>query len=99
MVHDTVEGWYVDGSGPMRPDGSPTAPPTALVRDATGVESHDGPPSPTFEGELQPVAETAASDGDDLLRADGGDPDDQVFDANAAVGGVWDAFGESGGSD
>ena len=45
------------------------------------------------------MPETAASDGDDLLRADGGDRGDQIFDPNAAVGGVWDVFGESGGSD
>ena len=53
----------------------------------------------TFEGNLQAVPEIAASDGDDLLRADGRDPNDQVFDPNAAVGGVWDVFGESGGGD
>jgi hypothetical protein len=69
------------------------------VRDQGGVESHDDPPDTTFEGELHAVPEMAASDGDDLLRADGGSPDAQVFDPNAAVGGVWDVFGESGGGD
>jgi hypothetical protein len=86
MVHDRVEGWYVDPFGAHAARWFSDGTPTALVRDASGVESHDGPPSPTFEGELQPVPETAASDGDDLLRADGGDPGDQIFDPNAAVG-------------
>jgi hypothetical protein len=99
MAHDTIEGWYVDPFGAHAARWFSGGTPTALVRDASGVESRDSPPSPRFEGALHPVAETAASDGDDLLRADGGDPDDQIFDPNAAVGGVWDVFGESGGSD
>jgi len=99
MVHDTVEGWYVDPFGTHAARWFSDGTPTALVRDQDGTESRDEPPSTTFEGDLEAVPEMAASDGDDLLSADGGDPDDQVFDPNAAVGGVWDVFGESGGGD
>lgn len=89
MAHDTIEGWYVD---PFRvhaarwfSDGTPTA----LVRDEGGAESYDGPPSSTFDGDLERVPDTGESDGDDLLRADSGNPDDQIFDPNAAAGEFW----------
>jgi hypothetical protein len=52
------------------------------------VESHDEPPSSTFEGDLEPVPEIDSSNGDDLLRADSENPDDQIFDPNAALGKV-----------
>jgi hypothetical protein len=99
MAHDTVEGWYLDPFGAHVARWFSDGTPTALVRDAGGIEGHDDPPSATFDGELQPVPGVAASDGDDLLRADGGDPHGQIFDPNAAVGRVWDTFGESGGGD
>ena len=64
-----AEGWYQD---PFRlhearwiSDGTPTA----LVRDG-GAESQDPPPSATFDGQLEPVAEDAPADGEDLRRAD-----------------------------
>jgi hypothetical protein len=99
MVHDAIEGWYVDPFGVHAARWFSDGTPTALVRDQGGIESRDDPPSTSFEGELQPVQGTPASDGDDLLRADGGDPDNQIFDPNAAVGRVWDTFGETGGGD
>ena len=78
-----AEGWYHD---PFRlhedrwiSDGAPTA----LVRDH-GVESHDPPPSTHFDGPLQPVAEHASADGEDLLRADNEGAEDFIFDPNAA---------------
>lgn len=93
-----AEGWYRD---PYRlhearwiSDGAPTA----LVRDG-GTESSDPPPSTPFEGELEPVAADAPADGEDLLRADDEGADDAIFDPNAAVPGVWEAFGQSGGGD
>lgn len=99
MSHDEIGGWYVD---PFRAhaarwfsDGTPTA----LVRDKGGVESRDEPPSTTFDGDLEPVPEISASNGDDLLRADSGNPDDQIFDPNAAAGEGWNVVGESGGGD
>jgi hypothetical protein len=83
VPHDEIEGWYLD---PFRAhaarwfsDGTPTP----LVRDEAGNEFRDDPPSTTFEGRLQPVPETAASDGDDLRRADAGDLGDQIIDPNA----------------
>ena len=86
MAHDAAEGWYVD---PFRvhaarwfSDGTPTA----LVRDTGGAESYDAPPSSTFEGDLQPVREVSASDGEDLLRAGSQNPKDEIFDPNAALG-------------
>ncbi len=91
-----AEGWYHD---PFRlhedrwmSDGAPTA----LVRDQ-GVESQDPPPSTKFDGPLEPVAEHAPADGEDLLRADNEGADEAIFDPNAAVGTVWDTFGQSGG--
>jgi hypothetical protein len=93
-----AEGWYLDSFGRHEARWISDGTPTALVRDGE-VESQDPPPAGTFDGELQPVAESAASDGEDLRRADTGDADDQIFDPNAAVGGVWDAFGEAGGGD
>lgn len=97
MTHDAIEGWYVD---PFRAhaarwfsDGTATA----LVRDKGGVESHDEAPSTTFDGDLEPIPEISAANGDDLLRADSGNPDDQIFDPNAAAGEVWNVVGESGG--
>jgi hypothetical protein len=61
------------------------------------VESRDEPPATTCNGDLEPVPEMDASNGDDLLRADSGDPADQIFDPNAAAGVVWSTFGESAG--
>jgi len=91
-----AEGWYRDPfhvhEARWISDGSPTA----LVRDG-GVESQDRPPSAAFEGELEPVAVDAAVDGEDLRRAGESDPGDAIFDPNAAVGAVWDTFGETGG--
>lgn len=90
-----AEGWYQD---PFRlhearwiSDGTPTT----LVRDG-GTESQDPPPRATFTGQLVPVAEDAPADGEDLRRADDEEAD-AIFDPNAAVGAVWDTFGESGG--
>ncbi len=99
MVHDSIEGWFVDPFGIHAARWFSDGTPTRLVRDADGTESYDDPPSPTYQGELQPVPADPVVDGGDLLRADGGDPDDQIFDPNAAVGRVWEDFGESGGGD
>ena len=86
MAHDAIEGWYLD---PFRvhaarwfSDGTPTA----LVRDDSGVESYGAPPNSTFDGDLERVPESPGSNGDDLLRADSENPDDQIFDPNAAPG-------------
>jgi hypothetical protein len=99
MTHDLVEGWYVDPFGVHAARWFSDGTPTDLVRDADGRESRDQPPSTTIPGPLQPVPEIEATDGEDLLRADGGDPGDQIFDPNAAVGEAWTAFGESSGGD
>jgi hypothetical protein len=99
MAHDTIEGWYLD---PFKvhvarwfSDGTPTA----LVRDKDGAESHDEPPSATFQGDLTPVPEVVASDGDDLLRADEENPDDQIHDPYAGLNLVLDTIPESSGGD
>jgi hypothetical protein len=70
--------------------------PKPLVCD-DGVESQDPPPNTPFTGQLEPLVETAPTNGDDLRRDDSEDADDEMFDLNAALGGVWDAFGASGG--
>jgi hypothetical protein len=99
VTHDLIEGWYVDPFGTHAARWFSDGVPTALVRDESGVESRDEPPTTTFQGDLEPVPEIDASNGDDLLRADSGDPGDQIFDPDAAVGEVWRTFGESGGGD
>ena len=91
-----AEGWYKDPYHRHEDRWISDGKPTALVRDA-GVEAHDPPPATDFTGELEPVAEQAASDGDDLRRAGEEDADNAIFDPGAAVSGVFDVFGESGG--
>jgi hypothetical protein len=93
-----AEGWYRDPYGLHEARWISDGAPTALVRDG-GVESRDQPPSTAFEGALEPVAEDGPADGEDLLRADDEGAGDAIFDPNAAVPGVWDAFGRSGGGD
>jgi hypothetical protein len=83
MAHDQIEGWYVDPFGLHAARWFSDGTPTALVRDSGGIESRDDPPSTTFGGTPQPIPERATGDSDDLLRADAGDPDDQIFDPNA----------------
>jgi hypothetical protein len=90
-----AEGWYQDPFGLHEARWISDGSPTALVRDQ-GTESHDAPPDGTFDGPLVPVGEHAASDGDDLRRAGQADPDDEIFDPNAAIGGVFDPPGEHG---
>jgi hypothetical protein len=43
MVHDTVEGWYVDPFGVHAARWFSDGTPTALVRDQGGIESRDDP--------------------------------------------------------
>ena len=93
-----AEGWYQDPFHRHEARWISDGAPTALVRDGE-TESHDPPPSASFTGQLEPIAEPAADDGEDMLRADQENADDAIFDPNAAVGGVWDTFGESGGGD
>jgi hypothetical protein len=88
-----AEGWYQDPFGLHEARWISDGSPTALVRDR-GTESHDPPPDDTFDGPLEPVAEHPASDGDDLRRAGEADPGDEIFDPNAAIGGVFDPSGE-----
>ena len=99
MAHDTIEGWYLDPFGAHEARWFSDGTPTALVRDRGGAESHDAPPSTTFQGDLEPVPEIAPSDGDDLLRADEENPDDHIFDPNAATALVRDNSQESSGGD
>jgi hypothetical protein len=93
-----AEGWYQDPFSRHEARWISDGTPTALVRDGE-VESQDPPPSATFDGELQPLAESEPPDGEDLLRADAAESGDHIFDPNAAVGAVWDDFGVAGGGD
>ena len=99
MAHDTIEGWYLDPFKAHEARWFSDGTPTALVRDQGGVESHDAPPSTTFQGDLTPVPELVSSDGDDLLRADEENPSDQIHDPNASFDLLLDTFGESSGGD
>ena len=64
-----AEGWYRDPFGAHQDRWFSDGRPTELVRDATG-ESHDPPPSSTYDGPLEEVPEPEVGDGSDLLRAD-----------------------------
>ena len=99
MAHDTIEGWYLDPFKIHEARWFSDGTPTALVRDKDGVESYDQPPSTTFQGDLTPVPESVPSDGDDLLRADEENPDDQIHDPNASFNLIRDTFQESSGGD
>jgi hypothetical protein len=99
MAHDTIEGWYLDPFKVHEARWFSDGTPTALVRDRDGVESYDQPPSTTFQGDLTPVSENVAGGGDDLLRADEENPDDHIYDPNAAFPLVRDTFSESSGGD
>lgn len=93
-----AEGWYQDPFHRHEARWISDDAPTALVRDG-GVESQDPPPSAAFDGQLEPFAEDAPADGEDLRRADQAETGDTIFDPNAGVGAAWDTFGESGGGD
>ena len=67
-----AEGWYRDPYGLHDDRWFSDGRPTNLVRDQF-IESHDEPPQPEPPLPLEPVAETAASNGQDLLRADDGE--------------------------
>ncbi len=86
MAHDAIEGWYVDPFGVHAARWFSDGTPTALVRDKGGVESYDAAPDTAFDGDLERVPEVADSNGDDLLRAGSQNPDDEIFDPNAAIG-------------
>lgn len=90
-----AEGWYQDPFHRHEARWISDGIPTGLVRDG-GNESQDPPPSSSFPGELQPLAERAPANADDLRRADMEDADSEIFDPNAAAGAVWESFGESG---
>jgi hypothetical protein len=76
-----AEGWYVDPFGSHEARWFSDGAPTVLVRDG-GVESHDAPPSTTYEGELTPIDDDANGNADDLLRADSAE---KPFDPHDAV--------------
>ena len=90
------EGWYVDPYRIHEARWISAGTPTALVRDGD-VEAQDPPPSTTYAGRLEELAETVPEDGDDLLRADS--EDSKSFDPDEAEGAAWNAFGLSSGGD
>jgi hypothetical protein len=53
-----IEGWYVDPFGIHAARWFSDGTPTALVRDAGGITSKDDPPSPTYAGNLELVADS-----------------------------------------
>jgi hypothetical protein len=65
-----AQGWYEDPFQLHEARWFSAGKATSLVRDGS-TESQDEPPSETYVGSLVPVADQAASDGQDLLRADG----------------------------
>jgi hypothetical protein len=67
-----AEGWYRDPYGLHDDRWFSDGRPTNLVRDQF-IESHDEPPQSEPPLPLEPVAETVASNGQDLLRADDGE--------------------------
>ena len=81
-----AEGWYQDPFELHQARWFSDGTPTALVRDGE-VETHDPPPEIPLEAPPAPLAETAGAD-DDLLRADGTDPGDAIFDPNALITGA-----------
>jgi len=61
MSYGQIEGWYRDPFGKHAARWFSDGTPTALVRDAGGVTSQDGPPSLTYTGELELVADSLAN--------------------------------------
>jgi len=61
MPYAEIEGWYVDPFGKHAARWFSDGTPTALVRDAGGVTSQEEPPSPTYTGELELVADSLAN--------------------------------------
>lgn len=92
----TAEGWYVDPYGLHEARWFSNGEATALVRDGR-IESQDLPPNSPPPGPLEPVAESAPSDGVDLLRADSAETPSIDVETEEDV--VFDAFGEASGGD
>ncbi len=92
----TAEGWYVDPYGLHEARWFSNGVATALVRDGR-IESQDLPPNSAPPGPLEPVAESAPSDGVDLLRADSAETPSIDVETEEDV--VFDAFGEASGGD
>jgi hypothetical protein len=86
-----AEGWYLDPYGLHEARWISDGTPTALVRDGH-VEMHDPPPDTPYEGSLQPVAEAAAVDGEDLRRAD----EAETAGPHAGEQAVFDEFNKMG---
>jgi len=61
MSYAEIEGWYKDPFGKHAARWFSDGAPTALVRDAGGVTSQDEPPSSTYTGELELVADSLAN--------------------------------------
>ena len=61
MPYAEIEGWYRDPFGKHVARWFSDGTPTALVRDAGGITSQDDPPSLTYTGELELVADSLAN--------------------------------------
>ena len=61
MPYAEIEGWYKDPFGKHAARWFSDGTQTALVRDAGGVTSQDVPPSRTYAGELELVADSLAN--------------------------------------
>ena len=80
-----AEGWYLDPFGLHEARWISDGSPTALVRDGTN-ESHDDPPSTTFEGPLEPVPEADSGNADTRRTDDDRDPDFRPEGFNLPMG-------------
>jgi hypothetical protein len=90
------EGWYHDPYGRHEARWISVGTPTALVRDGD-VESQDPPPSTPYDGVLEPVEATAATDGSDLRRADEAEAGSEPYDPSALTDRASVAIDESPG--
>jgi len=79
MSYAEIEGWYKDPFGKHAARWFSDGTPTALVRDAGGVTLQDEPPSSTYTGELELVADSLAN-----IPVDGRDTDSSEEEQTAA---------------
>jgi hypothetical protein len=89
MAHADIEGWYADPFKLHEARWFSDGAPTVLVRDA-GVESHDEPPSTTYDGELELVPDSLANTANVPTRSEDTDEDangERIAEIFEATGG------------
>jgi hypothetical protein len=95
MSKQPEEGWYTDPYELHEARWLSDGEPTKLVRDGA-VESYEDPPAgPPVAVPVRLEADPIASDGQDLIRADSAEEDND-YDPSAANMAAMDALGQDG---